>query len=73
MKGSRLSPREKECLRWIAQGRDVSETALATGLSEHTVRTYLRAARMKLDCVTVSQAIYKATVSGLLDHMPVSR
>ena len=73
MKGSRLSPREEECLGWIAQGRDVPGTAVAMSLSEHTVRTYLKTARAKLDCVTVSQAIYKATVSGLFDHMPVSR
>ncbi|MBY3123131.1 helix-turn-helix domain-containing protein [Rhizobium laguerreae] len=32
-----LSPREKECLLWIAQGKTSWETAVIMGISENTV------------------------------------
>lgn len=62
----RLSPREKEALRWVAEGKEVPDIAIITGLSEHTVRTYLKSARMKLDCGTKAQAAVKADRLALL-------
>lgn len=56
----RLSPRETEVLRWVAEGKEVPDIAIITGLSEHTVRTYLKSARIKLDCGTKAQAAVKA-------------
>ncbi|GAB5373897.1 MAG: hypothetical protein AcusKO_03590 [Acuticoccus sp.] len=56
----RLSPREREVLRWVAEGKEVPDIAIITGLSEHTVRTYLKSARLKLDCGTKTQAAVKA-------------
>lgn len=56
----RLSPREAETLQWVAEGKEVPDIALITGLSEHTVRTYLKSARLKLDCGTKAQAAVKA-------------
>jgi DNA-binding CsgD family transcriptional regulator len=61
-----LAPREHECLRWTAEGKSYTEIAMILGLSEHTVRSYLKAARNKLTSVTLAQAVAKATHLGLL-------
>jgi DNA-binding CsgD family transcriptional regulator len=61
-----LSPRESECLRWTAQGKAHTEIAIILGLSEHTVRDYLKVARAKLDSVSLAQAVAKAGSMGLI-------
>ncbi|WP_235890578.1 helix-turn-helix transcriptional regulator [Martelella alba] len=55
-----LSPREIETLYWISQGKEFREIAKIIGISDHTVRSYMRSARYKLDCATISQAVAKA-------------
>ncbi len=62
----RLSPREREVLAWIGEGKEVPDIAIITGLSEHTVRTYLKSARLKLECGTRAQAVVKAERLALL-------
>jgi DNA-binding CsgD family transcriptional regulator len=61
-----LTPRELECLRWIARGKDSSEIAVILDISPHTARFYLKSARHKLDSVTSAQAVSKAVKLGLL-------
>ncbi|WP_281501815.1 autoinducer binding domain-containing protein [Aliiroseovarius sp. F20344] len=61
-----LSPREIECLKWTAEGKAHTEIAIILSLSEHTVRGYLKDARTKLDCVTLAQAVSKASSIGLI-------
>ncbi len=61
-----LSPREIECLNWTAQGKAHTDIAIILNLSEHTVRGYLKEARLKLDCVTLAQAVSKASALGLI-------
>lgn len=56
-----LSPREYECLKWTAQGKTYSEIAIILDLSEHTVRSYLKMTRLKLDSVSLAQAVAKAS------------
>lgn len=55
-----LAPREYECLRFTSQGKTYSEIAMILSLSEHTVRSYLKLARVKLNCVSLAQAVAKA-------------
>lgn len=55
-----LAPRECECLHFTAQGKTYSEIAIILDLSEHTVRSYLKLARVKLNCVSLAQAVAKA-------------
>ncbi|XWN31333.1 MAG: LuxR family transcriptional regulator [Devosia sp.] len=62
----KLSPREKEVLSWVAEGKEVPDIAIIIGLSEHTVRTYIKSARLKLDCTTQAQAAVKADRLSLL-------
>lgn len=61
-----LSPREMECLRWTAAGKSHTEIAIILNLSEHTVRGYLKEARVKLDSVSLAQAVSKASSLGLI-------
>ncbi|WP_081582591.1 helix-turn-helix transcriptional regulator [Nitratireductor pacificus] len=56
----KLGPRELECLTWVARGNEAGAIAERLSLSEHTVRSYLKAARQKLACRTLSQAVSKA-------------
>lgn len=62
----RLSPREIDCLRNIAVGKTHTDMAEILGLSEHTVRSYCRALRLKLNCSTLAQAVAKACAMGLI-------
>ena len=62
-----LSPRELETLYWTAQGKDYKEIAIIVGISDHTVRTYMRSARYKLDCSNLSQAVAKAIKLRLIN------
>lgn len=61
-----LSPRERECLKWTSLGKSYSDIAIILDLSEHTIRSYLKVARIKLDSVTLAQAVTKATQIGLI-------
>lgn len=51
-----LSYRERECLHWSALGKDYKDIALILGLSHHTTRSYIKSARTKLGCATISSA-----------------
>jgi len=61
-----LSRREIECLKWTAAGKAHTDIAIILDLSEHTIRGYLKDARMKLDCVTLAQAVSRAASLGLI-------
>jgi DNA-binding CsgD family transcriptional regulator len=55
-----LSTRERECLSWVARGKDHKDIALILGISEHTARSYLKSGRTKLGCATISSAAIQA-------------
>jgi len=61
-----LTPRELECLRWIALGKGTTEIAGILQISPHTTRDHLKSVHYKLDCVTSAQAVTKAVKLGLL-------
>jgi len=65
-----VSPREIECLYWTALGKDQKDIALVLHLSEHTVRDYLKSARLKLGCATLSAAATRAIHLRLIDPWP---
>ncbi|NWG46608.1 MAG: helix-turn-helix transcriptional regulator [Alphaproteobacteria bacterium] len=60
----RLSPREKECLSWLAAGKSAWDISVILGIGEHTVRDYVRSAMRKLGCVTQTQAVCEALRRG---------
>jgi DNA-binding CsgD family transcriptional regulator len=61
-----LTPRESECLLWISRGKTKRETAIILGISHNTVQEHLERVRLKLDCVTLAQAVGKSVKLGLL-------
>ncbi|MCT7375606.1 helix-turn-helix transcriptional regulator [Chelativorans salis] len=62
-----LAPRQVECLLWTARGKEAKAIAAILDLSEFTVRSYLRTARQKLECRTLSQAVAKAIQRGIIN------
>ena len=62
-----LSSRERECLKWAAEGKSGWDIAHLLAISERTVVFHLRNACSKLGVATRQQAVAKAMVLGLLD------
>lgn len=61
-----LSSREVEVLRLVVQGEPNKRIARRMGISENTVKTYLRRAYRKLDCNTRSAAAATVMRRGLV-------
>ncbi|MDP9812118.1 DNA-binding CsgD family transcriptional regulator [Rhizobium tibeticum] len=55
-----LSAREREVVRWTAQGKTSIEIGQILSLSDHTVNAYMTSAIKKLDCVNRTQLVAKA-------------
>lgn len=56
----RLSPRERECLTWVAAGKTDRDVSDILDISEHTAKTYIRNAMRKLDVRSRPQAVAEA-------------
>lgn len=52
-----LTPRERECLRWIAAGKNSSEVGTILDISAHTVNSYMKNVISKLGVVNRAQAV----------------
>jgi LuxR family quorum sensing-dependent transcriptional regulator len=61
-----LSPRETECVKWIAEGKTTWETSVILGIAEETARQYLRNASQKLDTRTRAHLVSRAHRMNLL-------
>ncbi len=61
-----LSPREKECLLYMSQGKSMKEVADRLHISDETVNTHAKAIRRKLDSKNITQAVMKAYNFGML-------
>ena len=55
-----LTPRQREVLEWMGDGKTVQDTALLMGVTPVTVEKHLRLARQKLCVETTAQAVLKA-------------
>jgi DNA-binding CsgD family transcriptional regulator len=64
-----LTPRQLQCLKLIAIGKTLDETAEILGLSYSTVRFHLKAAEMNLGTMSRANAIRKAAALGVLGDM----
>jgi DNA-binding NarL/FixJ family response regulator len=65
--GDLLTPREREVLRSLADGRSIRDTAEALYLSVFTVRGHIRGILTKLGVGSVAQAVSLALRLGLVD------
>jgi DNA-binding CsgD family transcriptional regulator len=63
---STLTPRELDCLRYLASGLNYDGIAGRLKITERTVRFHLENARTKLDCLTTAQALAKAVALGFV-------
>lgn len=61
---NRLSPRESQVLRRIAHGRTQNQIAQALGISRHTVDTYIRRIRSKLELGNKAELSRAAVLGG---------
>ena len=56
-----LTPRQREVLEWVGDGKTVQDIATIMGVSVATVEKHLRLAREALDVETTAQAVLKAS------------
>lgn len=63
---ARLTKRERECLRWISQGKTDDETAIIMSISRSTVRFHIQNALLKLNVTNRTQAVTRAAQLGFL-------
>ncbi len=59
-----LSPRERECVQLLGQGKDDGAMAIILGLSEHTVHNIVRRAMNKYGVASRVQAFVRALKDG---------
>ena len=57
-----LSPRQREALEWVAEGKTTLDVAVLMGVSVATVEKHLRLAREALEVENTAQAVAKATM-----------
>lgn len=62
-----LSPRERDCLRWVGLGFTGDEVAERMNISERTVRFHLKNACNKLDAERRTEAVVRALRLGLIE------
>lgn len=62
----RLSPREADCIRWVAEGKTAWEIGMILSVSQETVRTYLKSAARKLDTRSQAHLVARAHRLGLI-------
>ena len=71
--GRSLTPRQREVLEWVADGKTTQDIALLIGVSAAMVEKHLRLARAALDVDTTAQAVAKGTILNLIfTHDPGS-
>lgn len=63
----RLSPRERECLQWAADGKTAWETGVILSIAEGSVAKVLASAMRRLECTSKPQAVVKALRLGLIN------
>lgn len=59
-----LTPRQREVLEWVGNGKTIQDTALLMGLTSATIEKHLRLAREALDVETTAHAVMKATFAN---------
>lgn len=63
-----LTRRKRQCLQGRVTGYRPQQISEKLNISASAVHLYLRAARKKLNCLTVEQFIAKAICLDLIDH-----
>ena len=61
-----LSVRQRECLKWVSEGKTTEEVALILGVSSNTVNSYVAHALQKFGASNRAMAIATAIRSGVI-------
>lgn len=61
-----LTPRERDCLAFVAAGKSDWEISRILGIAHSTARGYVESARVKIDARTRAQATARAIAMGLI-------
>lgn len=61
-----LTPRERDCLAFVAEGKTNWEISVILGISENTVRQHVESCRLKLNATTRAQAVARFIMAGLM-------
>lgn len=61
-----LSPKERECLNWVAAGKTTSEIGKILGVSRHTITFHVKNACYKLNAPNRAAAIANAFKASIL-------
>ncbi len=67
-----LTPRETECLKWVACGKTSPEISVILQRSVDTVRLHIKNSMLKLNSNTRTHAVAKAVHLGILDTSGLS-
>jgi len=59
-----LTPRQREVLEWVGDGKTTADIAQIMGVSPATIEKHLRLAREALDVDTTAQAVLKASIQN---------
>lgn len=62
-----LTPRQRECLTWVARGKTSSEIGIILGISRYTVDYHIEEAMKALNFNSRTAAAVNATVQGLVE------
>ena len=65
-----LSPRQREALEWVADGKTTQDVALLMGVSPAMVEKHLRLARDALAVETTAQAVAKGALLNMIFQRP---
>jgi DNA-binding CsgD family transcriptional regulator len=63
---ARITNRQIEVLRWLAEGKRLSEIAIILGITNRAVQFHLYRITERLDCVTTAQTVALAVRTGLI-------
>jgi DNA-binding CsgD family transcriptional regulator len=64
---AKLSPREKEVLRWVKEGKTTCQISSVLSISERTVKFHVRNTLRKVRASTRAQAVAVSLEKGLID------
>lgn len=62
-----LTPRQRECLLWVAANKSNWEIGMIVGIEERTVRFHLENAYARLNVASREEAVVKALMLGLIN------
>ena len=64
---SRLTPREREIVQLLAEGKSTKEVAVALGLSVKTAETHRANIMRRLDCHSISELVRYAVRNNIIE------